>query len=326
MADSFDVIIIGGGAAGTSAALTCLNRGKTVGVVTNGVETSSLHKAENVTNYPGLPAMAGFEMAEVFRRQLEESRAELIPGRALSVIPMGDSFGVAVENEFYMASAVIIAAGITREKLYPGEAEFLGRGVSYCATCDGMLYRGRTVAVVGSGEEAVRDGDFLKSIGCSVLRFAENGRYEISGGEKAEKLIFRGEEYPVDCVFIIKDTVSVTKLVPGLEYGDGGIVTDRRMATAVPGVFAAGDCTGKPFQLPKETLPPFPPASILTAGKSNKIKGVFVDKSFGVLYNLRNRNFCAVTGRSTRRADFREKADGESFHEAPRKVGPERLG
>lgn len=120
MADSFDVIIIGGGAAGTSAALTCLNRGKTVGVVTNGVETSSLHKAENVTNYPGLPAMAGFEMAEVFRRQLEESRAELIPGRALSVMPMGDSFGVAVENEFYMASAVIIAAGITREKLYPG--------------------------------------------------------------------------------------------------------------------------------------------------------------------------------------------------------------
>lgn len=123
--------------------------------------------------------------------------------------------------------------------------------MSYCATCDGMLYRGRTVAVVGSGEEAVRDGDFLKSIGCSVLRFPENGRYEISGGEKAEKLIFRGEEYPVDCVFIIKDTVSVTKLVPGLEYGDGGIVTDRRMATAVPGVFAAGDCTGKPFQLPK---------------------------------------------------------------------------
>lgn len=251
MADSFDIMIIGGGAAGTSAALTCLNRGKAVGVVTNGVETSSLHKAENVTNYPGLPAMAGFEMAGVFRRQLEESGAELIHGRALSVMPMGDRFGVAVESEFYMASAVIIAAGITREKLYPGEAEFLGRGVSYCATCDGMLYRGKTVAVVGSGEEAARDGDFLEGIGCGVLRFGENGRYEISGGEKAEKLIFRGEEYPVDCVFIIKDTVSVTKLVPGLAYEDGGIVTDRRMATAVPGVFAAGDCTGKPFQLPK---------------------------------------------------------------------------
>ena len=251
MADTYDVIVIGGGAAATSAALTLLNRGKTVGVVCNKAETSSLYKAEKVTNYPGLPPMTGAEMTQLFRRQLEESKADIITGRALSVMPMGSTFGVAVGRDFYMCSALIIAAGITREKLYPGEGEFLGRGVSYCATCDGMLYRGKTVAVVGGGEEARHDGDFLESIGCQVLRFEQNGKYEIRGGMKADTLVFAGEEHRVDGIFIIKDTVSVTRLVPGLVYENGAIVVDRKMATSVPGVFAAGDCTGKPFQLAK---------------------------------------------------------------------------
>ena len=245
------MIVIGGGAAATSAALTLLNRGKSVGVVCNKAETSSLYKAEKVTNYPGLPPMTGAEMTQLFRKQLEESQADLIEGRALSVMPMGNTFGVAVGSDFYMCSALIIAAGITREKLYPGEGEFLGRGVSYCATCDGMLYRGKTVAVVGGGEEARHDGDFLESIGCQVLRFEKNGKYEIRGGMKADTLVFAGEEHKVDGIFIIKDTVSVTRLVPGLVYENGAIVVDRKMATSVPGVFAAGDCTGKPYQLAK---------------------------------------------------------------------------
>ena len=251
MQDLYDILIVGGGPAGVSAALTALNRGKTVAVVANGVETGSLYKAELVTNYPGLPPMRGEEMCNLFYIQLKDSGADLISGRALNVMPMGDIFGVAVGNDFTQCRALILAAGITRENLYPGEAEFLGRGVSYCATCDGMLYRGKTVALIGNNKEAAEDAGFLEDIGCKVLRFTENGRYEISGGLKADTLKFRGQEYPVDGVFIIKDTVSVTRLVPGLEVGKSGIVTDRRMATNLPGVFAAGDCTGKPYQLGK---------------------------------------------------------------------------
>ena len=247
----YDVLIIGGGAAATSAAMTLHNRGKSIAVVANKAETGSLYKAEKITNYPGLKPMSGAEMTELFRQQLVDTGATMIEGRALSVLPMEDSFGVAVGSDYYMARSIILTAGITREKLYPGEAEFLGRGVSYCATCDGMLYRGKTVAVVGSGEEAAQDADFLEGIGCTVLRFPKPGRFEITGGMKANTLTFAGEEHKVDCVFIIKDTVSVTQLVPGLTYEDGGIVVDRKMATAVPGVFAAGDCTGKPLQLAK---------------------------------------------------------------------------
>ena len=247
----FNVLIIGGGPAATSAAMTLKNRGKTIAVVANRQETGSLYKAVCITNYPGLPPMSGEEMTELFRRQLIETGAVIIEGRALSVMPMDDFFGVAVGSDYYMASSIILTAGITREKLYPGEAEYLGRGVSYCATCDGMLYRGKTVAVVGGGEEAKQDADFLEGIGCRVLRFEKNGRYEILGEMKANTLRFAGEDYAVDGIFILKETVSVTQLVPGLTYENGGIVVDRRMATAVPGVFAAGDCTGKPLQLAK---------------------------------------------------------------------------
>ena len=186
MKERYDVVIIGGGIAGVSAALSCRNRGKTAAVIANGAETSSLYKAEKITNYPGVPSVSGKELSELLLRQLSDSGAELIRGRALSVIPLGDSFGVAVGSEFTSCLAVIIAAGITREKLYPGEGEFLGRGVSYCATCDGMLYRGKTVAVIGSGEEASRDADFLESIGCTVLRMTKPLRYEIRGGLKAD--------------------------------------------------------------------------------------------------------------------------------------------
>ena len=251
MLDLYDILIVGGGAAAASAVLTAKNRGKTVAVVANPAETSSLYRAESITNYPGLPPMSGREMTELFRRQIEENATDLIEGRALNVMPMEEGFGVAVGNDFFQCRALILAVGITREKLYPGEGDYLGRGVSYCATCDGMLYRGKTVAVIGGGHEAKNDADFLEGIGCRVLRFEQNGRYEIRGGLKADTVIFKGESYPVDGAFIIKDTVSVTRLVPGLEYSEGRIVTDRSMATSVPGVFAAGDCTGKPYQLAK---------------------------------------------------------------------------
>lgn len=251
MSESFDIIIIGGGIAGTSAALTAMNRGKRTAVIANPMESESLYKAEKITNYPGLAGLSGREMSELLRRQLVGSGAKLIRGRALNVMDMGGSFGVAVGNDFYEAMAVILALGITREKLYPGEAEFLGRGVSYCATCDGMLYRGKTVALIGNNREAYDDADFLHGIGCNVLHFKENLRYEIRGGMKADTLIAGGQEHPVDGVFIIKDSISVSKLIDGLEYENGAIVTKRDMSTSIPGVFACGDCTGKPYQLAK---------------------------------------------------------------------------
>lgn len=250
MDNKFDILIIGGGPAGISAALTAINRGKTVGVITNPPESSKLYLAESVTNYPGISG-SGKDIVNAMFSQLEHSGAQVIYGRALSVMPIGKTVGVAVGNDFYEAGAVIVAAGISRKPVCQGETEFLGRGVSYCATCDGMLYRGKTVALIGGSEEARHDAEFLRGIGCNVIELPGAARYEIIGTQRAEAVVSGGETYPVDGVFIIKDTVSVANLMSGLERSGAAISVGRGMETSIPGVFAAGDCTGKPYQAAK---------------------------------------------------------------------------
>lgn len=250
MSEKFDILIIGAGPAGVSAALTACNRGKKTGVISNPPESSKLWLAESVSNYPGMSG-TGSDIVKAMRRQLEESDAEVIQGRALSVVPLGKTIGVAVGSEFYETRAVIVAAGISRRPICPGETEFLGRGVSYCATCDGMLYKGKTVAVIGDSEEARHDAQFLSDIGCKVLSFSGREKLDIRGGMKADTLVADGVEYAVDCVFILKDTLTADCLVPGIESERGIIKTDRSCKTNIKGVFAAGDCTGAPYQIAK---------------------------------------------------------------------------
>ncbi len=250
MDNKFDILIVGAGPAGVSAALTACNRGKKTAVIANPPDSSKLYLAESVTNYPGITG-SGSDIIKAMRSQLEQSDALIINGRALSVVPLGKTIGVAVGREFYEAGAVIVASGISRRPICPGETEFLGRGVSYCATCDGMLYKGKTVAVIGDSEEAAQDARFLRDIGCRVLPFTGREKLDIRGGMKADTLIADGTEHKVDCVFILKDTLTAESLVSGIEAERGIIKTDRSGKTNIKGVFAAGDCTGAPYQIAK---------------------------------------------------------------------------
>ena len=136
---SCDILVIGGGPAGLSAAVNARARGRSVLVVSNPLEENPLWPAERVDNYPGLPGVSGADLLRDLRRHAERSGAEFLTGRALSSVQMGDAWYVSVGTDMYNAKAVILAAGVARGKKFPGEAEFLGRGVSYCATCDGML-------------------------------------------------------------------------------------------------------------------------------------------------------------------------------------------
>ena len=250
MGGKYDIIVVGGGPAGISAALTAVNRGKKVAVIANPPETSKLHLAEKITNYPGLSG-SGQDILGAMRRQLSESAAELIEGKVLSVMPLGNTIGAAVGSDFYEASAVILATGISRRPLCEGETKFLGRGVIYCATCDGMLYKGKNVAVLGEGAEAERDAAFLREIGCTVSHFSGKGKIEIYGETKADTLVVNGEEIKTDCIFILKETLSAESLVSGIDNERGIIKADRLGNTNIKGVFAAGDCTGAPYQLAK---------------------------------------------------------------------------
>ncbi|MCI6053825.1 NAD(P)/FAD-dependent oxidoreductase [Dysosmobacter sp.] len=248
---SCDILVIGGGPAGLSAAVNARARGRSVLVVSNPLEENPLWPAERVDNYPGLPAVSGAELLTQLRCHAERSGAEFLTGRALTSVRMGDAWYVSVGPDMYNAKAVVLAAGVARGKKFPGEAEFLGRGVSYCATCDGMLYRGKAVAVLGYSDSARQEAEFLERIGCRVTYFDRPRTCEIHGEETVRSVTCDGQSTDVDCVFILRPALAPTDLFPGLETEKGFVAVDRRMATNLPGLFAAGDCTGGPLQAAK---------------------------------------------------------------------------
>lgn len=248
---SYDVLVIGGGPAGMSAALNARARGKRVLVVSNPLEENPLWRSKLVDNHLGMPRISGAEMLTSFRRHAEAAGAEFRTGKVLSTVRMGDDWYVSIGSDMEHAGALVLAAGVARGRKFSGEAEFLGRGVSYCATCDGMLYRGRPVAVLGYSDSARREADFLRDIGCSVTYFDRPKDCRIEGDAQVTAVVCDGERAAVDGVFLLRPTVAPTDLFPGLAVENGYVSVDRRMNTNLPGLFAAGDCTGGPLQVSK---------------------------------------------------------------------------
>ena len=233
----YDLLIVGGGPAGLTAAIHARARDKSVLVITNDPTASPLCRAPAMANYPGLPAVTGLELVQRLAAQARDLGAQFKPGRALSVMPLGDTVMVSVENDAVEGGAVILAPGVSRAAPLPGEEALLGRGVSYCATCDAPNFDEETA--------------FLRSIGCQVIvkRLAGLsilGEDRVSGVRDAA-----GALTPCDGVFLLRASIAPARLAPGLELENGYIKVDARMATSLPGVYAAGDCTGQPLQLAK---------------------------------------------------------------------------
>ena len=261
---SYDILVLGSGPAGLAAAVAARGRGKSVLIIGNRWQDSPLARAERVDNYLGLPGVTGMELLEQFRRHAEELGADFVLGRVISLMAW-NGFHLTVGSELYEGETLVLAPGVVRQAKYPGEAEYLGRGVSYCATCDGMLYRGKPVAVVGRSGDAPREAAYLKSLGCQVvyvapkrptalepdIPFLQANRLEIAGAQTVTTLVADGAPIPCSGVFILRDAVAPTDLLPQLETLGGSIRVDRSMATSIPGVFAAGDCTGGPLQVSK---------------------------------------------------------------------------
>lgn len=261
---AYDIIVLGSGPAGLAAATAARGRDKSVLVIGNRWQDSPLAKAERVDNYLGLPGLTGTEMLETFYRHAAGMGVEFVVGKAISLMAW-NGFMVTVGSQVYEGKALILAPGVVRQAKFHGEEEYLGRGVSYCATCDGMLYRGKPVSVVGRSSDAPHEANYLKSLGCQVtyvspqppvgldegIPYVKAGRLAIQGEQTVTGLEADGALIPCNGVFILRQAVAPTDLLPTLETQAGYIKVDRRMATNVEGVFAAGDCTGVPLQVSK---------------------------------------------------------------------------
>lgn len=276
----YDIIIIGSGPAGLSAAIyaqrACLD---TIVIEKNGISGGQVLNTWEVDNYPGVPGVTGFELSRQFREHANKLGARVVQDEVVQVELSGNVKKVVCEEETYEARCVILASGAHHRTLeVPGEEELRGAGVSYCATCDGAFFRGRTVAVVGGGDAALEDAIFLARMCEKVyivhrrdklrgakrlqerLQALENIEFvwnsetvAIEGNAQVEALRLRqtktGEErrLDVDGVFIAVGIAPESELYAGqLELDEQGYIrADESGQTSVPGVFAAGDVRTK---------------------------------------------------------------------------------
>jgi len=272
----YDLIIVGGGPAGLSAGTYGVRSGLSTLILEKAVAGGLVGEAPLIENYPGIDSIKGMELV----KKLKEHAAKYVDikeSEAVKEIKIGPDILVRTEKGKYLTRAVIIATGTTHRKLgVKGEGEFFGKGVSYCAICDGFFFKGKKVAVVGGGNTAAMDAIYLDNLGCDVtlihrrdkLRAEEYLQKKLSGKVKLcldsevkaivgdgsvkqirikDKKRAAERELEVDAVFISAGWIPNNELAKkiGVQLDKEGYMrTDKTQRTNIPRVYAAGDVTG----------------------------------------------------------------------------------
>jgi thioredoxin reductase (NADPH) len=263
----YDIVIVGNGPAALSCAITARMRGLNTLFAGPLHNAGWLARAERIDNYPGLPEVSGAALLAAFKAQALALGAQERHGLVRQIIPNDGGFMVLIESDVVETRTVVLAMGAARPQLLSGEEELVGMGVSYCATCDGMLYRGKRIAALSATAEGAEETHFLASVAAGVdyysLKSHDTGampaNVTVSHEQPASlqrvpegiRLTTRQGEHTYDGVFIFRSAVALGMLLAELETEGSFIPVDRGMRTNVPGVFAAGDVTGKPLQVAK---------------------------------------------------------------------------
>lgn len=263
MSERYDIAIVGSGPAGVSAAINAKIRNKKFVLFGNDELSSKLTKAHQIDNYLGLPGQSGLEVQKAFKEHMAKMEITITEKKVTNIYQMGDYFVVMADNEMYEAEAVILAIGTQTGKTIEGEEAFLGKGVSYCATCDGGLYRGKTVTVIAYSKREEEEANFLAGIVEKVyyipmykeaievdtgIEIIKDKPVAIVGENQVNRLVLKERELETDGIFILRENIRPTTLIPGIEVEDNHLQVNRLMATSIPGCFAAGDIVGRPYQ------------------------------------------------------------------------------
>ena len=263
MNERYDIAIIGSGPAGLSAALNARIRKKSFIIFGSKNLSNKLEKAEKINNYLGFFNRSGKEIKEEFEKHIEAMDINITEEKVNNIYSMGKYFSIMVNEKIYEATTIILATGVNFGKPFKGEEEFLGRGVGYCATCDAPLYKEKVVTIISYNKQEEKEANFLATVASKVyyvpmykeelevdpsIEIIRDTPVEICGDKKANKLILKNSEIETDGIFILRDSISLGQLVPGLKLDGNHVEVDRKMQTNLKGCFAAGDIVGTPYQ------------------------------------------------------------------------------
>lgn len=276
--EEYDIIIIGAGPGGLTAGIYGGRQGTKTVMIDKGPAGGLGLEVPMMENYPGYEMIAGMSLVTEMKKQALKTTELKQMEEVLSIEPQGGKFLVKTKNDEYLSLAIILSTGNKHRKLgVPGEAELLGRGVCYCATCDGPLFVGKKVIMVGGGNTAAQEAIFLKNIGCDVTMVHRRDELradqylqeklkaneieiiwdsvveEIKGDPFVETVVLKNvktseiSEVPAQGIFISIGDVPINQLAKdmGVELDKSGhIITDKFQKTNIPRVYAAGDITG----------------------------------------------------------------------------------
>ena len=278
---TFDYIIIGAGPAGLSSAQYAARSGLKTIVLEGMGPGGQVAQIFELENYPGVfPAVNGFDFVETLRKQAEAFGAQIKQVQVTSIDKTGKDFIIQTKDTTYSAPALCIATGAVHKNLgVPGEEELKGRGVSYCATCDGPFFRNKKIVVIGGGDSACSEAVYLASLSKDVTIVHRRNEFraqkalvdkmlkagvkpiydsvvkQINGQNKVESITLEnvktGAQTDFECaaVFIFAGMAPQTDLVDMIKKDISGyIMTDENMQTSIPGLYAAGDVRSKPFR------------------------------------------------------------------------------
>ncbi len=272
--EEYDIIVVGAGPAGLTSALYAGRSGRRCIVLEKFYVGGQLPLIDVIENYPGFKRISGSELAQRFEEQVREYGVPIKIEEVLKIVDKGERKIVSTTNGDYVGKAVIIATGTKPKQLnVPGEKEFYGKGVSYCALCDGYFFKNKVVAVIGGGDSAVKEAVYLSNLAKKVYIIHRRDTFRaekeiqkkafatenieilwstvltsINGDNFVKSITLKSikdnREYslPVDGVFVYIGFTPSTEIFGGLKNDKGFIVVDENMMTSIPGIFAAGDC------------------------------------------------------------------------------------
>lgn len=261
-----ELAVVGCGPAGLSAAVNGKTTNLDLKVFGSNLCSPKMGKAPKVNNYLGFHDITGENLRDEFLGHVNDMNIQIERSKIDSIFSQKDYYTLVSRDNTYHAYAIILATGVSNTEYLEGEEDYLGRGVSYCATCDGPLFRDRKVAVIAHTEEGLEETHHLADLAEKVLLIP---KFELEGSLPPNVELVRGEpvgvsgeafvnsvelekdSLDVEGVFIFREVTPPDKLMPELELESHHIKTDGDMSTSRSGVYAAGDCTGTPYQLAK---------------------------------------------------------------------------